>query len=202
MPYEPLGADRPRMATALRANIMAKRLDGSEYVVRFAPGERFKVKLPSGEQLLAHATFDECGTSGGTILIRARVCIPCQPDEPYRDVVEFAFTPEEWDMPAPIDAPIGHHRYSREAVAPQAAQKRASPHGPIAKKKNNVRNSVVAILAIGTALTVGEVTSGIMSDAWKKAQSVMDSIEGVDEKTRRDPPSAPPIQLPEPWIRY
>lgn len=152
------------MAAALRANIVAKRLDGSEYIARFARHGRFKVKVPSGEELLTHATFDECGRSRGTILIRASVSIPCHPDEPYRDVVEFAFSPEEWDMPRKTE-----HTESELA--------------PTTKARNNVRKQAMAILAIGAALVAAEATMGTMSWAKKKAYETMDWI---DEKTAFD----------------
>lgn len=182
IPYEPFEVERPRLATSLRWFIVTRRLGDLEHIVRFRKGGRFTVPLPSGEELLRYATFEERGKIGMYLVLRASVSIPCPPDEPYQDAVEFMFLPEMRDAP---ESP---------GRTPDAA--------PVARITNNVRYQALAVLAVGAVLLVGEMTSGMVSSAWKKAQSVMDRIEGTDEKTRRDPPSSPPIQLPEPWIRY
>lgn len=119
--------------------------------------------------------LDNRGKFRRATLIRALVSIPCPPDEPYRDVVDFTFVPEEWDAPTPL------------------ARTEDEPPALLTKTKSNVRYQAMAVLAIGAALVVGEAASGIVSDTWKKAQGLMDRIDGVNEKTRRDPPTHPPL---------
>jgi hypothetical protein len=168
IPYEPLGADRPRLAKALRAHIVANRLDGSEHIARFRRSGRFKVPLPSGEDLLKFATFDERGKLGKSLLIRAFVSIPCRPDEPYHDIVDFAFVPEEWDAPAPLE---------RTADEPLR----------VAKTTNKVRRQALAILAIGAALVAAETTMGAVSWAKKKTYEAMDWIDENTTFGREEP---------------
>jgi|GEM_PF-4094612 len=176
IPYEPLGADRPRMAMALRANIVTHRLDGSEYIARFGRGGRFKVPLPQGEELLEKATFDECGKFWNGLIIRARVSIPCPPDEPYRDTVDFVFVSTEWDQPRSLE--------------------QEKPPLTVKSARSNVHYQVAAILAIGAALIVGEALNEYVTSTWRKIQTIMDRIEDVDEKTRRDPPRQSPLFIP------
>jgi hypothetical protein len=207
LPYQPAEDMREPLAAAVREHLVTNKLGGMQSIIRFKNAHRYKIEVPRGEDLLRHVTFECRGEEHGFHLLTAFVEMPCRdPDgglfdvDPYSEIVDLRFKAAEWKPPAPTDKPVGHHRYATEAETSRQPEHAADASGRVAKIGNRVRNQALVILAIGTALLVGETTSGVVSSTWKKAQSVMDRIEGVDEKTRRDPPTRPPLSIPaDPW---
>jgi hypothetical protein len=187
-PYEPLGPDRPRLAVALRGNIMTSRLDGSEHIARFMRGGRFKVTLPVGENLLKYATFDSLGTHEGKTRIRAFVSIPCPPDRPYRDVVEFTFVPEEWDMPRTIED---------KAPEPEQASPEKTTVGGYALKTKAAIAGLLALTAVVGLEMSGRLDIREFIKSWREPAATPTTSTKNPGDT---PPAVPPVVIPnDPW---
>lgn len=162
--YEAMGADRPRLARAVRDTLITERLDGTDWVWRFMRGRRFRVRLPEGEDLLRHVTLMRVDTWGENIVLRATVALPCRPEgahdvwpsDTYYDEVQFAFNPAEWDEPDDVLS------YQREERRLQDIEKN------VETKMDQVR-TVIAIAIVSVAgFVAAELSTGVFSAAKQK----------------------------------
>ena len=188
IPYDPEGPERVRLASEVR-RMLVSRL-GTDTVVRYKHRERYKVKLPEGEDLLKHVRFEHCGTYQGHEQITADVHLPCALPgggifdvDPYEDFLELR-VPKRNPTEVRDDPEVPARPRERERAVAERVEHEIR------------RRQILAVVLVSGVILVGGALvhhGDRIRDWWK----------GDGQKNVEPPPRVnPPTQLPEPWIKY
>lgn len=198
-PYVPNEWDRDRLAAEVRVEL-CKRLHG-EHVTRYLRGgERAKIRLARGEDLLQSTRLEFVRTLKGRTHVRAWVTMQCVPppgreflmNEPYCDMVEVYFAAERTP---PVEAsladpPIGHHRYAAMDDETPMRSKRAEQL-PEPQSSKAIRAISMALL-LGVAAVIGEQHFGVASRAKDALSTTVEQLHQKYDEWRGGQWAQPP----------
>lgn len=187
IPYDPVGPERVRLANEVRRELV--RYLGTDTIVRFKHRERYKVKLPTGEELLRHVRFEHCGVYKGHEQITADVHLPCA--LPGGDIFDL----DPYEQLLELRIPKRHMPDFQDdaEVPPRELEQTAETSDAIGETQYRSRQLLAIVLVGGAILVCGAVMhhGARVREWWKDAT-----------KQSETEPQPVPIQLPEPWIRY
>lgn len=202
-PFPPPDERRLAVGNQLETQIAVK---AGEYVgmtpsgrplVRLRDGYECVVPIPS--QLFDFVSIEVASVQGETYDLLVTGALPehksaftdCEP----RDIAALHCRVRLEPKASPPDRPIGWHRYRDDPEVP--ARPPESERATAERIEHTTRRTqILAIALIGSAMLFGGALAlhgTAIRDAWK----------GDERKNIEPPPrNNPPIQLPEPWIRY
>ena len=210
-PYVPNEWDRARLAKEIRDELQ-KTLGGRDTVTRYLDnGERAKIPLPRGEELLGNTRLEYVRKFRGLTHLRAWVTMRCTPppgrrfvwNDDYREVVEVQFD-DRILMANLAEPPVGHHRYAdMDDETPARPAKRETT--PPASEQGRAIRAITAALLLGVAAVIGEQHFGVLSSARKTIESTVRQLHGKYDEWRGGQWAQPPPRYDGPgprMIRY